>query len=226
MLTENILTVRNFFFILLHIEFEAIHHACSHRTMTNLSDDHSNCCTTVKDVLTHTLVNALEEKEAMLDEQIKYYDTLNEDDVEEIRRKRLEEMKESSAKFKTFISQGHGKYDDLLSERDFFEAAKKSKNFVCHFYRPSTWRCQIVDRHLDILARKHIGTRFVKLNVEKSPYLAEKMRIMMLPTIMLINDGKTDHSIIGFDEMGGTDDFETDDLEQVLVNWKIITRKQ
>lgn len=188
--------------------------------------DHSGCCRTVKEVLTHTLVTALEDHEAQLDEQIKYYDTLNEDDIEEIRRKRLEEMKQNINKDQEYRSNGHGSYTDLQTEREFFEAAKKSARLVCHFYRPSTWRCQIADKHLEALSQKHMPTRFVRINIERSPYLAEKLGIMMLPTIMLVKDGKTEHSIIGFDEMGGVDDFETDDLEQVLVNWKLIHRKQ
>ena len=75
------------------------------------------------------------------------------------------------------------------------------------------------------LARRHIETRFVKLNIEKSPYLAEKLRIVMLPTIMLIKDGKTEHSIIGFDELGGQDDFQTDVLEDTLAMWSCIHRE-
>jgi hypothetical protein len=52
----------------------------------------------------------------------------------------------------------------------------------------------------------------------------EKLRIIMLPTITLITNGKTEHSIIGFDEMGGRDTFETEDLETVLANWGVIHR--
>ncbi|KAF4694542.1 Thioredoxin domain-containing protein 9 [Perkinsus olseni] len=98
-----------------------------------------------------------------------WLDNLKEDDIEEIRRKRLEEMKED--------------YKASL-------AAKDSRLMVCHFYRPTTWRCQIVDKHLTVLAEKYIGTRFVKINAEKSPFLCDRFRIMMLPTMMLVKDGK------------------------------------
>lgn len=188
-------------------------------------ENHEGCCQTVGDVLTHTLVMALEEKEARLDEEINRLDRLDEDDLEDIRRKRLESMKENVKRTRELQHVGHGIYSEIATEKEFFEAAKNSKHLVCHFYRPSTWRCQIVDKHCEILARKYIECKFVKLNIEKSPYLAEKLRIVMLPTIMLINNGKTDHSIIGFDEMGPGDDFDTEDLENVLLNWKVIHRK-
>lgn len=189
-------------------------------------ENHDNCCRTVGDVLTHTLVTALEDREAELDEEIRRLDNLDEDDLEEIRRRRLEEMKDSHKKHIEFLQVGHGEYQELQSEKEFFEAAKKSKHMVCHFFRPSTWRCEIVDKHCQALAKKYIESRFVRINIEKSPYLAEKLRIVMLPTIMLVNNGKTEHSIIGFDEMGGTDDFETEDLEQVLANWGSIHKQK
>lgn len=182
---------------------------------------HGDCCRTVGDVLAHTVVQALEEREEKLDEEIRRLDNLKEDDLEEIRRKRLEKMKSDVVAAQKLRAIGHGEYVDIADEKEFFDVAKKSKTVVCHFYRNSTWRCQIFDKHLTELARMHMETRFVKLNIEKSPYLAEKLRIVMLPTVMLIKDGKTEHSIIGFDELGGLDDFPTEDLEDLLVRWGI-----
>ena len=186
---------------------------------------HDDCCRTVGDVLAHTVVQALEEREEMLDNELKRLDNLKEDDLEEIRRKRLEKMRKQASEAIKLRSLGHGQYLELADEKDFFQVAKDSKHVVCHFFRQSTWRCGIVDKHMADLARMHIETRFVKINIEKSPYLAEKLRIVMLPTIMLIKEGKTEHSIIGFDELGGTDDFPTEDLEEVLVRWGCVHRE-
>ncbi len=38
----------------------------------------------------------------------------------------------------------------------------------------------------------------------------------MMPTIVLVKNGRTEHSLRGFDELGGTDDFTTDDMAYVL----------
>ncbi|EER14241.1 hypothetical protein Pmar_PMAR029307 [Perkinsus marinus ATCC 50983] len=177
---------------------------------------------TVGDMLADTLITAMKEKEEQLDKEIEKLDNMKEDDIEEIRRKRLEEMKEDYKASLELRSKGHGEYKELHSEREFFEAAKVSKLMVCHFYRPTTWRCQIVDKHLSVLAEKYIGTRFVKINAEKSPFLCDRFRIMMLPTIMLVKDGKTEHSVIGFDEFGGRDDFDTDAIEESIYNNLIV----
>ena len=47
-----------------------------------------------------------------------------------------------------------------------------------------------MDAHLEKLAQQHMETRFVKLDAEKSPYLTDKLRIFMLPTLALVKSGK------------------------------------
>jgi hypothetical protein len=110
-------------------------------------------------------------------------------------------------------SQGHGEYTELADEKEFFEVSKKSENIVVHFYRDSTERCKIVDKHLKILAPKHIETRFCKVNAEKCPFLTQRLRIKVIPTIALICDSKTKDFIVGFTDLGNCDDFSTDMLE-------------
>lgn len=87
---------------------------------------------------------------------------------------------------------------------------------VVHFYRGVTPRCEIVDAHFSRLAPKHLETRFCKIDAEKNPFLVEKFGIILMPTIVLIKDGRTDHAIHGFDEFGGTDDFTSEDVAFVL----------
>lgn len=94
--------------------------------------------------------------------------------------------------------------------------SKKSPNIVVHFYRDSTERCKIVDKHLQILSKKHIEAKFCKVNAEKSPFLTQRLRIKVIPTIALIKDNKTKDYIVGFDDLGGRDDFTTEMME-----WRI-----
>ena len=99
-----------------------------------------------------------------------------------------------------------------------------------------------MDKHLQQLAEQHLETRFVRvciatkhiigcvcpvppesaashsrmmsmqIHAEKSPFLTERLRILMLPTLALIKSEKTVDYIVGFDDLGGTDDFSTDVL--------------
>lgn len=173
------------------------------------------------------MLKALNEKETELDEQIKALDGANktdDDELHEIRRKRLEQMQSQSKSRQRLQTIGHGEYNDI-EEKEFFQVVKNSDKVVCHFYRSSTWRCAVVDKHLSALAQLHFGVRFVKINAEKAPYLAERLRIVMLPTVMLIKNGKTDHSIIGFDELGDKDDFTTNEFEEVLRNHDMLPER-
>ena len=73
-----------------------------------------------------------------------------------------------------------------------------------------------MDAHLDKLAQTHLESKFIKIDAEKNPYLVERLMIIIMPTIVLIKNGKTEHSIRGFDEFGGTDDFRTEDVAWAL----------
>ena len=122
-------------------------------------------------------------------------------------------MKQAANQKEEWLKNGHGKYEEIGEEKDFFDACKKSNKLVCHFYRDSTFRCKIVDKHLNLLAPKHVETRFVKLSVDRAHFLCERLKIWMLPTLAIIVDNKTTDYIKGFDDLGGVDDFKTEMLE-------------
>ena len=181
--------------------------------------------------------------EEQIDSEMKKMDEMDDDDIEKIRQKRLKAMQRAHAAKQEFIAKGHGGYDELPSEKDFFDKVKDCKRAVVHFYRPTTLRCEIFgknlahlclyekhpsDKHLALLAPKHVETRFVKLNAEKCPFLCERLNIRVIPTLLLIVDGKTQveitwkysrvyifmkEKIVGFDQLGGHDEFSTEMLE-------------
>lgn len=111
---------------------------------------------------------------------------------------------------------------EITDTKEFFNAAKRSQRLIVHFYRSVTARCQIVDAHFERLAETHLESRFVKIDAEKNPFLVERLGIILMPTIVLIKDGKTEHSIHGFDEFGGTDDFSTADCAYILATHKVL----
>ena len=86
-------------------------------------------------------------------------------------------------------------------------------------------RCKIVDQHLEVLARKHIETKFVKLNVDRAPFITERLHIKTLPTIALLIDNIVKEKIIGFTELGNHDEFSTDLLEWRLARGGVIDYK-
>lgn len=157
-----------------------------------------------------------EMEERRIDEQLKKIEKLDDDDFEVLRQKRHLMLQKKARQEQDWAQLGHGRYLELTDTKEFFNAAKKSARMVVHFYRSVTPRCQIVDAHLERLAPKHLETRFVKIDAEKNPFLVERLGVILMPTIVLIKDGKTDHAIHGFDEFGGTDNFSTEDVAYVL----------
>merc|ERR1711959_23949 len=133
-------------------------------------------------------------------------------DLASLRKKRIQQMQKDAQLKKELAKIGHGKYEEIADEKEFFATAKKSEGMVCHFYRDATWRCEIVDKHLKLLATKCFKTRFVKINAEKSPFLVERLKVFMLPTLACVSKGQVVDYVVGFDDLGGTDDFPTEAL--------------
>ncbi|KAL3213951.1 hypothetical protein MRX96_007350 [Rhipicephalus microplus] len=67
--------------------------------------------------------------------------------------------------------------EDLEGLRQKRLDAMKNEDVVVHFFRESTFRCKIVDKHLAILAQKHVETRFCKISVDRAPFLCDRMKI-------------------------------------------------
>merc|ERR1711918_269994 len=75
------------------------------------------------------------------------------------------------------------------------------------------FRCKIVDKHLRIIAQKHLSCKWLTLDAEKAPFFIAKLAIRMLPTVIVFKDGVVAEQFSGFDEMGGKDDFRTEVME-------------
>ncbi|KAI0515558.1 hypothetical protein KFK09_008223 [Dendrobium nobile] len=174
----------------------------------------------IKEVLEKQVLSVVQAVEDKLDEEIAALDRLDLDDLEALRERRLQQMKKIAEKRSRWMSLGHGEYSEI-SEKDFFSAVKASERVVCHFYR-GNWPCKVIDKHLNILAQQHLETRFLKVHAEKSPFLTERLRIVVLPTLALVKNAKVDDYVVGFDELGGSDEFSTEELEERLAKAKVI----
>lgn len=65
-----------------------------------------------------------------------------------------------------------------------------------------------------LLARRHMPTKFLRVDAEKAPFLVERLRVWMLPTVALVRAEKVVDYVVGFDDVGGKDDFSTEMLEE------------
>lgn len=177
----------------------------------------------VGEVMATQLMNAAKIVEEQIDEEINRLEKLDEDDLEVLRQRRIAGMKKQAAKKQEWLANGHGQYEEIPEEKEFFNVTKKSENVVCHFYKDDSFRCKILDKHLAALAPKHVETKFCKINAVKCPFLTDRLKIRVIPTMALIKDAKTKDYIVGFTDLGNTDEFSTEMLEWRLARSDIIT---
>lgn len=183
----------------------------------------------VGDAASRMMLQQAQAQEKQIESELQAYDALldDEDALEALRMRRLEQMKHAQKKRQEWKSLGHGEYTELAGSdipKAFFDATKASGRVVVHFYRPTTDLCDYFHAHLEKLAAQHLETRFLKINVEgcdqgeggAASYLVEKLGIIIMPTIVVVKDRKVVHHIRGFDELGGTKDFSTKALEYVI----------
>jgi len=147
------------------------------------------------------------------------YDSLDElereilggDDDKELARiqaKRKDQLKSQWKKKQQEMAQGAGRYEEM-NERDMLKLASKGTNLIVHFYASGIDLGKIVDEHMRKIAPKHTEARFVTLDARKSPFLVNKWKVRTLPTICCIRKGYLVDKVIGFDELGGKEDFPT-----------------
>ena len=131
-------------------------------------------------------------------------------------------MKKHQEKKSEWKAAGHGEYSEIPEEKEFFNVTKGSDMCVIHFYREETFRCKIFDKHFNLLAKKHLETKFCKIDAEKCPFLCDRLKIRVIPSVLCIKNQQTTAHIMGFAELGNTDEFTTEMLEWRLAHVSII----
>ncbi|CCM03146.1 uncharacterized protein FIBRA_05268 [Fibroporia radiculosa] len=149
---------------------------------------------------------------AQLEEEIE-----NDSNVE-LREQGIQRLKREMERLQDLKSSGHGQYNEITDEKEVIRTSARESRCVIHFYHNDFRRCQIMDKHLAALVPKYFGTRFLRVFVENVPWLVEKLAIKVLPCVVCFIDGVTKDRIVGFEELGNNDKFETATLEWRLLN--------
>lgn len=56
--------------------------------------------------------------------------------------------------------------------------------------------------------------------------MVKKLQVQMLPTVSMFIDGKTVDTIVGFEDLGGKDEFKTAVLTRRLAQSKVVVLKE
>eukprot|EP00808_Paulinella_micropora_P013685 g55331.t1 len=144
-----------------------------------------------------------------------------------IRAKRLADFRQNkaAAQNKQELQQkGHGSYTEITQSEFVQVTTEQCKFVVCHFFLPSFTRCDVVDKHFTMICKRHLNVRFVKMNAQEAPFWSTKLGVKVLPTILTFKEGVVKDRIVGFEELGGVDDFKTSVLEARLASTMPLTK--
>lgn len=152
-------------------------------------------------------------------------DLMDDPELEKLHADRINALKKEVEKREAMKRQGHGEYREV-TEGDFLGEVTGSEKVICHFYHREFYRCKIMDKHLKALATKHLDTKFIKLDAENAPFFVTKLGIKTLPCVVLFRKGIAVDRLVGFQDLGGKDDFSSKGLENLLIKKGIISEKK
>jgi len=93
-------------------------------------------------VLEESLATVAKAVEDQLDDEIAKLDKLGDDDLERLRERRMQQLKKQATMRQQWLAQGHGEYQEIFNEKEFFAKVKLSDRVICHFYREN-WPCKV-----------------------------------------------------------------------------------
>ncbi|PVV01512.1 hypothetical protein BB560_004065 [Smittium megazygosporum] len=108
----------------------------------------------------------------------------NDDEYQKIIQQRKNELKAEYDRLADLKANGYMEYVEISNEKELMDTIKS------------------------------ISIRFVKVNVEALPWLSKKINLKVLPTLIVYSKGKVFEKLVGFDELGNSDQFETSSLEK------------
>ncbi|KAF1797207.1 thioredoxin-like protein [Mucor lusitanicus] len=167
--------------------------------------------------------------ESLSDDEALFAELENEEDNDvssAIRERRIKEIQDELERRHARVENQHGLYTDITKEKEFMDITTSEKYVVGHFYHQDFRRCKIMDTHMEKLAQKYYDTRFIKIDVQNAPFLVEKLQIKVLPCVMAWVNGYAQTKIVGFDELGSTDSFQTAALELKLLHAGVVRKKE
>lgn len=159
------------------------------------------------------------------------WDKLLNDDLEldAIRARRIEELKQAQMKLAEQKSLGHGELRTITQDEFLPECTGSSEWVAVHFFHNDFERCKIMDHHLNLIAPLHLTCKFLRIDAEKTPFFVQKLQIKTLPTLIVFREGKAMERLTGFEglakDLNEPDKWHTGKLQQWLAQTGAIKYK-
>jgi thioredoxin 1 len=87
---------------------------------------------------------------------------------------------------------------DPVSQEDFAaQVLQTPGKVVVDFWAEWCGPCRMIAPILEDLEREHPEIRFVKVNVDDDPAIAQQFEVLSIPTVLTIEDGQVNRRIVG-----------------------------
>ncbi len=86
----------------------------------------------------------------------------------------------------------------VKDEADFDQILKENKSVFIDFYADWCGPCKMVGPVVEGLAEENKDVKFIKVNVDDNPEVAERYGVMSIPMLVAVKDGKTAATTLGF----------------------------
>ena len=87
---------------------------------------------------------------------------------------------------------------EIITKENFTETVTQSDTpILIDFWASWCGPCKMISPILDEIAKENIGLRIGKVNVDEQGELAQKFRVMSIPTLIYFVDGKPVETVIG-----------------------------
>ncbi len=86
----------------------------------------------------------------------------------------------------------------IINGEEFKKEVLASKeNVLVDFYADWCGPCKMLSPIIDKVSEENTDVKFVKVNVDANPDLAEKYEVMSIPTLIVIKNGETVNRSVG-----------------------------
>lgn len=173
----------------------------------------------MQDKVQSVMKQVVKDREEDLDKELEAMENLDLNDVRELQKKRLLELRKKEKLISEWKSKNHGVLTTVVDQGEFFQHVKQSQFVVCLFFKTANKWCDLLRDHLKVIARSHLETRFLEIEGEKAPYLCRKLNVFMMPTLVLCKDNKVNQQCNGLDPFNPTGQLTSALVEQRLYEW-------
>lgn len=94
---------------------------------------------------------------------------------------------------------------------------------LVHFYEPQFQKCALMSERLAQVASKHLNLQVMQIKGTNAPFLVTKLKIKVLPCVVIYRNGVECDRLVGFEKLGGgADGFSFLQLEEYLYSRDMI----